>query len=74
MIPFKKKHWNKEITLFKLSIMLKRHYEAFSLSTQGWTENDIWYFLQIHHWLYPEKYAQKHHYNTIERLLVEAIT
>lgn len=73
MIQFKMKEWSKGVTAFKLAELLQRHYKAFSLSTQGWTENDIWYFLQIHHWLYPDSYAQRHHYATIERILVEVV-
>ena len=71
MILFKKKEWSKDVTAFKLSMLLQRHYTAFNLQKRGWVANDIWYFLQLHHWLYPEPLAQYHHYNTIEKILVE---
>ena len=74
MIPFKKKEWQYGVTKKILTNLLKNHYNSkYDLQQSGWTAKDIWHFLQLHHWLYPEPFAQYHHYNTIEKILVEVI-
>lgn len=70
MTPFKKKDWHFEITKHKLSEMLINHYHSFGLSQNGWTEEDIWFFLMVNHWIYHEPHAQNHHFRTCEELIV----